>query len=139
MCSGSDSVVMIVACTSSAHHRPESERQYTRDGWRGNRWHPERDTFAELGGGLVTTGPGWIGLNRLVQELAREVLNLDHPGYQKKVDQRSNHEQAACKEPDQASDPSAQVKPVQSQNPKASHKPKKIADKGVFHSNTLGS
>ena len=130
---------MIVACTSSAHHRPESERQYTRDGWRGNRWPPVRTTIAKLGCGLVAPGPGWVGLHRLVQQLAGQVLNLDHSGYEKQVDDRAKQEQAACKEPDQAGDPSAQVEPVQSQNAQASQDPKKIADKGAFHSNTLGS
>lgn len=73
------------------------------------------------------------------QQLPREVLDLDHFGDEKQVDDGADQEDAACEQPNQAGNPPAEVKTVKSQNAKPAKEPEKIRNKIVFHSNTLGS
>ncbi len=75
---------------------------------------------------------------RLVQQLPRQVFDLNLARNQKEVNQGPHEENAPCQQPDQACDPPPQVEPVESQNSETAEKPEKIRDYCALHFNYLG-
>ncbi len=67
-----------------------------------------------------------------------EVLDPDHGGDDKEVDQGSQEEQPAGQEPDEARHPAAQIEPVQSEKPQPPGKPEEVCHGGVLHGRYLG-
>lgn len=93
----------------------------------------------KLGRCWVAVKWGVVASNAGANQLSGKVLHSNHLWNQEQIDDRSDEENPAGQQPNEARDPTSEIKPVQAQYAEPTDKPEQIGNRVAFHSNRLGS